>query len=674
MRFLELARTETRRVLADRKVRAATLVISLVPLLYGALYLWAFWDPYSRLDRLPVALVNEDKPASVDGETLHAGDDLVKELLDRGTFEWHQVSRSEAMRGLESGRYYLALTIPEDFSASLASAEATAPTAATLLVEARESSNLLAAQIGDRVFQEVRAAASRSAARTYVDRMLLGFSDAHGKVKQAALGARDLASGLARAQHGARRIASGAHDARVGASSLAQGLERLDAGAGTLRAGTSELAHGLRRLADGAHQASSGAVAVKDGAAAVADGVSLAARQLGPAADGAAQLKAATTGAVAAIQSYLATHPEAASDPALAQALGAAQAAATGAQSLADGLSQARGSMAALASGADQLRAGTDALAAGVADLANAADRAAAGARKLDAGASALADGSAEARAGAGRLATGLAALDSGSRALASGLAPAVAGSTELADGLTAGAAALPDLDVRARADKAAVLSDPVRLSTERIDPVPNYGTGFSPYFIPLALWVGGLMAFFVVHPLPRRAIEERLHPLEAALAGYAPAALVGVTQSVIMLAVLRKGLGLEPRNTLALYAFTAFSALTFLAILQWLNAAFGPVGKFASIVLLMLQLTSSGGTFPPETVPQFFQAISPYLPMTYVVSGLREAISGGDMAHLAADARTLAGFLILGLALSALTAWRARNWDPERLQPALEL
>lgn len=674
MRFLSILGAEMRHALADRKVRAATVVVALVPLLYGALYLWAFWDPYARLDRLPVALVNEDRPATADGKTIHAGDDLAKELLDRGTFEWHAVSREEAARGLEEGRYYLSLTIPSDFSASLASADATAASPATLQVQAHESANLLAAQIGDRVFQEVRAAASRSASRTYVDKMLLGFSDAHGKVAQAALGARDLATGLDRAQRGARRLASGAHDARAGASSLAQGLERLDTGAGALRAGTSGLADGLTRLADGAHKASAGAAVVKDGAAAVADGVSLAARQLGPATDGASQLKAATSGAVAAIQSYLATHPEATSDPALAQALGAAQAAAAGAQSLADGLSQARGSMAALASGAEQLRAGTDALAAGVADLADAADQAAAGAKKLDAGAAALADRSAEARAGASRLADGLAALDSGTRALVSGLAPAVSGSSELADGLTAGAAALPDLSENDRSKKADVLSDPVRLSTERIDPVPNYGTGFAPYFIPLALWVGALMAFFVAHPLPARAIEERRPPVEAALAGYLPAALIGLAQSVLMLVVLRGALGLEPRSPLVLYAFTALSALTFVAILQWLSAAFGPVGKFLSIVLLMLQLTSCAGTFPLETVPPFFQAINPYLPMTYVVSGLREAISGGDMARLAASARTLAGFLVLGLALTAVTARRARSWAPERLRPALEL
>ncbi|MDI6691928.1 MAG: YhgE/Pip domain-containing protein [Anaerosomatales bacterium] len=670
-----LARAEMKRALTDRKVRLATLVITLVPLLYGALYLWAFWDPYARLDHLPVALINEDRPATTDdGERIFAGKDIADELLDRRTFEWHVVSSEEARRGLEDGRYYLALTIPQDFSASLASADSTRPTPAQLQVHAHESANLLAAQIGDRVFQEVRAAASASAARKYVDAMLLGFSDAHGKIESAALGARDLAEGLTDAKRGAQKLASGAHDASVGAASLSSGLGELDAGTQRLRAGTSNLASGLERLAAGTRQASAGAASVRDGSTAVAEGVDLAAHKLQDAAAGAGQLKQAASGTLAALQAYLASHPEAGSDPAFSQAFGAAQATAAGVASLADGLSQATGDMNALAAGAEQLRAGATDLATGVAALDEAAAQAADGARSLDDGAAALESGASQAHAGATQLSAGLRKLDGGTHALATGLAPAVSGSAELADGLTAGAEALPVLDEDARATKADVMSDPVRLTTKRIDPVPNYGTGFSPYFIPLVLWVGALMAFFVAHPLPARAIEERRPPLEAALSGYWPAALIGIAQTVVMLAVLQIALGLKPTNALALYAFTVLSALTFLAILQWLSAAFGPVGKFLSIVLLMLQLTSSAGTFPLETVPPFFQAINPYLPMTYVVAGLREAISGGDMARLASDARILVAFLFGALALSTITAWRARTWSPERLRPALEL
>ena len=79
----------------------------MLPLLYGALYLWSFWDPYGRLDRIPVALVNEDRGATADGKKLAAGDDLTKGLLDSDVFDWQEVSADQARTGVENGTYYL---------------------------------------------------------------------------------------------------------------------------------------------------------------------------------------------------------------------------------------------------------------------------------------------------------------------------------------------------------------------------------------------------------------------------------------------------------------------------------------------------------------------------------------------------------------------------------------
>ncbi|MCL4078068.1 YhgE/Pip domain-containing protein [Coriobacteriia bacterium Es71-Z0120] len=674
MQSLAIARAEVKRALTDRKVRLATLVIALVPLLYGALYLWAFWDPYDRLDSLPVALVNLDRPARADDRVISAGNDLVRELLKRKTFDWHVVSAEEAHEGLADGRYYLSLTIPGDFSERLASVEGSESSPATLTVQAHESANLLAAQIGDRVFQEVRASASASASRSYLEQIFVAFSDVKDGLDDAASGARRLSDGLVEATDGARKLASGADSARKGAERLHGGLAALADGTDKLARGAGELSQALAQLEAGARQVDAGAQALRDGTAALSAGVEQATGQLAPAIDGAKQVSQGAAGTVALLQAYAETHPDAASDPAFAQALGTAKATSAGAASLAEGLGQAATQIPALAAGAHDLASGASDLAAGTSALAAGMDKAASAAAALDAGAVKLAGGSGAAASGARDLTAGLSRLSAGTHSLASGLTPAVDGSAELADRLADGASEMPAYDERSREEKATLMADPVRLETERIDPVPNYGTGFSPYFIPLALWVGALMAFFVAHPLPARAIEERRNPLVAALAGFWPAALMGVAQTTVMLAVLRGALGLHPRHVVALYAFAVLSSLTFLAIIQWLSAAFGPVGKFASIVLLMLQLTSSAGTFPLEVVPPFFQAINPYLPMTYVVAGLRQAISDADASALAANARMLGVFLVLGLLLTAITAWRARSWDAERLHPALEL
>ncbi len=702
MRSLGIARDQLAHLWSHRRVRVATAVITLVPLLYGALYLWAFWDPYARLDRLPVALVNQDRAVTHDGERVSAGSDLVDELLGSDTLGWKQVSAAEAARGVKDGTYYMALTIPADFSADLATADTDRPQKAELTVTAHESANLLASQIGERVFTEVRAAAAASASERYLDTIFVGFADVHGSLKEASLGATDLADGLKTAEKGADALASGAAAARAGGAALATGTVKLaagassvDDGASALKTGSAALTGGLSAarsgasdVAAGAEQAASAAAQVHDGARQLDAGIAAAAPQLAAAVSGSASVRDGSAATLGALQAYVAAHPEVASDPTFATALGAAQQTSAGATTLASGLAAAGTQLPALGSGAHDLALGSAELADGVSALAAGADalrsgigsaydgsvRLTSGAGALAAGTAELASGASDAADGARGLSAGLGALADGTRDLATGLEPAVSGSEELASGLTAGAGDVPDYSGAARTAHASMMADPVTLTTTRLDPVPNYGTGFSPYFIPLALWVGALMVFFIISPIPGKAVQDRRSPVVVALGGFWSAALIAIGQSVVMLLVLRFGLGLDPVSAPALYAFTALSAIVFVAVLQWLSATFGPAGKILSIVLLMLQLTSAAGTFPLETAPGFFRAINPYLPMTYVVSGLRQAISGGDWSVLGHDALMLAAFGALALALTSVTAWRARSWDAERLEPALAL
>lgn len=801
MRSLDLAGIEFRRLTGERMVRAAILVITLVPLLYGALYLWAFWNPYDRLDKLPVALVNEDRAVTVDGRRLNAGADLVKKLRESGTFGWREVSLAEAQAGLKDGRYYMALEIPEDFSADLGTANSAKPVRARLKVVDHEGANLLATQIGGRVFTEVRAAVSATAARTYLDNVYVGFSDARGGLVDAAAGSRDLAAGLTDAEEGAKRLADGEAQARDGASDLSDGLGRLADGAATADDGARQVAAGSFSLTKGLAEAFAGATGVSDGASQVASGtatlatgaqklaaggkalassadrlsagagtlasgasqlaaggaslagsadalsagasqlssgVDSAVGQIGTAVSGSAQVRDGAAGVYALLNAYLAAHPEAAVDTDFATALATAGAVKTGSADLASGLSavaasgptlaggahqvaagsaqlaagahQLSGGLLAALTGTQQLAAGASALSGGSAALGAGIDDAAAGSAKLATGAQALAGGSAQLAAGIGtatdgsrRITAGSAALAAGTSRLASGasdasvgsrsllsglielsdgaddlaggLVTARDGSRRLADGLSDGSEQIPSFSASEQAANAKMMSDPVGLDTARMNEVPNYGTGFAPYFIPLALWVGALMTYFIVRPLPERALASGASARAAAFAGYWPGAAVGSVQAVVLSAVLMLALGLKPVSPLLFIGYTVLSALAFIAVLQFLSAALGSaVGKITSIVLLMLQLTSAAGTFPFETLPPFFQVINPWLPMTYVVSGLRQAISGGDWRALALDAAVLVGYSVLALAGTMIAARRKQVWTMDRLRPAFEL
>src|SRR5690348_10227709 len=134
MRSPRLAALELRRFGRGKLPRAALVALLVLPLLYGALYLWSFWDPYGRLDRIPVALVNADKGATADGKKVTAGADITKGLLDSDVFDWHEVSAADARVGVEDGTYYLSLTVPADFSERIASSAGDSPETGALQV------------------------------------------------------------------------------------------------------------------------------------------------------------------------------------------------------------------------------------------------------------------------------------------------------------------------------------------------------------------------------------------------------------------------------------------------------------------------------------------------------------------------------------------------------------
>lgn len=103
-------------VLRNPKLLIPVAAILFIPILYAGIYLWAFWDPYSHTDQLPVAVVNEDKGAVMDGEKLEIGDDLVKELKDNPDFKWEFVGRKQAENGLKENKYYAVIEVPDNFS------------------------------------------------------------------------------------------------------------------------------------------------------------------------------------------------------------------------------------------------------------------------------------------------------------------------------------------------------------------------------------------------------------------------------------------------------------------------------------------------------------------------------------------------------------------------------
>nr|WP_223183709.1 MULTISPECIES: YhgE/Pip domain-containing protein [unclassified Streptomyces] len=714
-----MAALELRRFGRGRLPRAALVAILLLPLLYGALYLYSFWDPYGRLDRIPVALVNEDRGATADGKRVNAGDEITKGLLESDTFEWHRVSDAEAREGVESGRYYLSLTMPGDFSSRIASNSGDSPETGALQVRTNDANNYIVGQISRTVFSEVRTAASTKSSRTFLDKIFVSFSDIHDATAKAAKGADDLKDGVDQAKKGSKDLSDGLRNAKTGSGDLVAGLKKLDKGAKDLESGSRKVAAGTQALADKVngtadkvrpYLANNGR-SVRDTARLVSDSATAVRHDLDDLVRRAPAVRAAAHKADTGLATLLREHctanaekpgavgtagkpanPENPGNPAnpapeaeMCEVLKEASVTAGDVALVADDvheLTKESGGdlktldtrLVTLKTQADELAARAPHLDEDVAGAIRKINELNAGAKKVAAGVDRLGTGIGDARTGSVNLDTGVGKLKKGAGDLDGGLFKLADGSGELAGGLHDGVGRIPDYDKQDRDRRTEVMADPVKLASQSLHKAPNYGTGFAPYFIPLSLWVGAMVAYMIIQPLNRRALAAGGSALRIALAGWLPVAAIGVLQVAALLSVLHWGLGLQMARAAGTAAFLALVTCCFAAIIQWLNARFGAAGRILVLAVLMLQLTSAGGTYPVQTSPAFFNVLHPFLPMSYVVDALRRLITGGGLGPVWQACAVLTAFTLGALALTAVSARRRQVWTLDRLHPELSL
>lgn len=274
------------------------------------------------------------------------------------------------------------------------------------------------------------------------------------------------------------------------------------------------------------------------------------------------------------------------------------------------------------------------------------------GVNQLYVGSNQLANGVNKLSNGSIQLTEGLKELNSKVPELSDGVNKLYNGSKGLSTKLEEGSDELNSkLKVKSE-DMGEFVSEPITLNEAPVNKVPNYGTGFTPYFIPLSLWVGALMMFFVITD----KVDDELgaSPASIVVGKFLSYGFIGVMQAVLASAAVLT-LGLKTANIPLFFLFNIFLSFVFIAIIQSLIFLLGDAGRLLSIVLLILQLTSSGGTFPLEVVPRFFKFLNPLMPFTYATGGLREIISGVDYSVLGHDTVILAVTMIIFLIISVL-------------------
>lgn len=738
--------------------------VIIIPLLYSYFYLGAFWDPYSNLDQVPVAVVNEDQGANINDAQRNLGNELCEELKEDGSLAFTFTDTDSAKEGLERTTYYAVLTIPTDFSANIASASNTDKQVATVTYSSNEKSNYLATQILNsavtRIEKSLRSSVDEELVATLTDKLnevpdnlgtlSEGLTELQNGASDLKDGTSDLSTGAATLNTGAADLATGITSLKDGADTLASGTSELKGGASQLVSGSNSLASGMASLSSslsdytqGVQSASSGSQSLVDNMNSLNTGINdllkgakslqTATENITDLKDGATSLATGASSLQEGIESYtsgvdsllsnvtqitktLAAYAQQTKDPTISalvasltsedtvagiQALqsasttlneGAAslkagsktlssstqnvdslkdgikqlttglktaqtgsKALAAGASKLNSGLAQLASSNDALTSGASNLASGASSLQQGVNSLSQGIDQVNSGAATLATGANTAADGATTLKEGTDTLATGAVALDDGASKLYHGLEEANDGVATSIEDTDSQLASLNGLDTYA--------ADPVAVDTEAYAPVPNYGTAFAPYFMSLSLWVGGLMIFFGIYFDPNHHFNLLSRNSELGVKRSFAYLLIGLTQAVLLCIVLLTGLKLTVTNLPLFIASCCLVSMTFIAIIQLLLLCFSNIGKFLAIALLILQLTSCGGTFPMETVPRFYNMIYPFMPMTYSVGLFKEAISGtGDSSLILKNAGFLLLFLVGSLLLTLLMLQLQKN------------
>ncbi|MDG4656725.1 YhgE/Pip domain-containing protein [Ectobacillus antri] len=426
-------------------------------------------------------------------------------------------------------------------------------------------------------------------------------------------GASDLAAGMPAFQTGAEKLSKGAAATAEGAKNIGAGLEALNQKMNELpEPYKTEMQKAVQQLIEGNKQVIGGAQTVSEGNATLAQKTTAISQ-------GANQL-AAGSGQLTEKLSVLNQGA-----PQLAE----------GAVKLSDGLGK-------LAAGSSQLAAGSSQLTEKLGGLKDGAPQLANGAVKLSDGLDKLVSGSGQLAAGSGQLTEKLGGLKDGAPLLADGSKQILDGQYELASKL--GDAAKETGEVKTNENTYDMFADPVRVKTEKVAEVPNYGTGFTPYFLSLGLFVGALL-LSIVFPL-RETVGEPKSGFSWFISKFGILLGVGIIQALVADLILFVGLDIEVKSVPYFILFSILTSLTFIALVQFLVTAFSDAGRFMAIIVLILQLTTSAGTFPIELVPKALQVFNAWLPMTYSVSGFKAVISSGDFGFMWQNAAILGAYI----------------------------
>ncbi|HFX4113465.1 TPA: YhgE/Pip family protein [Streptococcus pyogenes] len=746
---------ELKTLIKNPKLMITMIGVALVPALYNLSFLGSMWDPYGRVNDLPIAVVNHDKPAKRADKSLTIGNDMVDKMSKSKDLEYHFVSAKQAQEGLKKGDYYMVITLPEDLSQRATTLLNPEPQKLTIRYQTSKGHGMVAAKMGETAMTKLKESVSQNITKIYTSAVFRSMTDLQSGLKEASAGSQALASGAKTAQAGSQTLSTNLAALTGASQQFQQGTGRLTSGLTTYTDGVNQVKNGLGTLStdipnylNGVSRLSQGASQLNQGLSQLTQATTLSdekakgiqslivglpvlnqgiqqlntelstlqppnlnadelGNSLGAIAQAAKQVIAEETAAqneeLSALQAtsvYQSLTAEQQGELAAAlsqsdksQTVSAAQTILSSVQTLSTSLQslsqedqskqleQLKEAVAQIANQSNQalpgassaltelstglakvngslnqqVLPGSNQLTTGLAQLNRYNTAIGSGVIKLSEGTNALSSKSGELLDGSHQLSEGATKLADSSSQLSQGGHQLTSGLTELSTGLStlngSLAKASQQLSLVSVTDKnAKAVAKPLVLNEKDKDGVKTNGIGMAPYMIAVSLMVVALSTNVIfANSLSGRPVKDKW---DWAKQKFVINGFISTMGSIVLYLAIQL-LGFEARYGMETLGFIMLSGWTFMALVTALVGWDDRYGSFASLVMLLLQVGSSGGSYPIELSGAFFQKLHPFLPMTYVVSGLRQTISLSG--HIGVEVKVLTGFLRAFMVLALL-------------------
>ena len=681
--IFKIYKNDLKDIFTNKVLLVIIIGLCILPSLYAWFNIKASWDPYGNTGNISVAVINEDSGAEIMNKKVNMGDELVKELKTNKDLGWKFVDRKKALEGVNSGKYYAYIEIPSNFSENLASLVSKDIKKGTIIYTVNEKINAIAPKITSKGATTIQNEVNQTVVKTVSEVVLKAFKEAgieiekqlpklstlennlvevQGKFKDidkvvdTAVDATDKVSDIIKdiqndmplikdtitnSKNLSSDIKSFLNDSKTGLSQLSPILKN---DLGLISEISSNAKNAVSDLIDAINKGSESAPQLIDNLSTKLSDLAsstntltkfleklnklVPGNQLKSVIDSLNSISAKLDTAVSSLQTIKNQVANGEKPPLtnlnnLLKVIGDVNTITSSILNNFD--SKIQGPISNIIEDsfkvADNIIAvldGAEKKLPAVEDILNTTLSFSGSAEK---GASFIKEKLPYAKSVVDTIVDSMKKINNSSEV------------NELISLLKS--------DVLKRSD---FLKQPVDLVENRLYPIKNYGSAMAPFYTVLSLWVGILLLMSLLST----NVHGDYKPNEV----YFGRGLTFLTLTIIQALIVSLGdiyfLKVQAVNIPLFILISVFTSIVFTAIVYSLVSIFGNVGKAIGVVLLVIQVAGSGGTFPIQVTPQFFQNVYPLLPFTYAISAMREAVGGIYMPNLTKDISTLAIFIVV--------------------------